>query len=494
MKRILLATVVAAALALQAGCTLMPDYKRPAAPVEPAYPQGNAYRPQDLAGAANTPPAPEFGWRDFFSDPRLQRLVEIALQNNRDLRVAVLNVEAFRAQYQIQRAELFPFVAASATATRQDLPHDLSITGKRMISADYGVTVGTTSWELDLFGRIRSLNEAALQQYFATDEARRSAQISLVASVANAYFGWRADQALLDVTRDTLSNYERSYGLTRRSYEEGIASRLDLRQSQTAVENARAQFSRYTRLVAQDENALVALVGASLPDDLPAPLGLEQKLLTEVPAGLPSDLLQSRPDILAAEHRLESANADIGAARAAFFPRISLTASAGTASAELSGLFKGGSGIWLFAPSIQLPLFTAGSLKASLDLTKIQKEANVALYEKTIQTAFREVADGLAARGTYTDQLAAQVRFVEASQDAYQLADKRYRTGVDSYLAVLDAQRSLYNAQQLLIAARLEQLTSEVNLYKALGGGMNEQTGTAQGQGPAGSGNMPASS
>ncbi|TPQ37478.1 efflux transporter outer membrane subunit, partial [Cupriavidus pinatubonensis] len=241
----------------------------------------------------------------------------------------------------------------------------------------------------------------------------------------------------------------------------------------------RASLARYTRLVAQDENALVLLLGTGMPDDLPAPLPLDQKLTADVPAGLPSDLLQNRPDVLAAEHRLRSANANIGAARAAFFPRIALTASAGTASNELSGLFKAGSGTWLFQPQISLPLFTAGSLRASLDYAKIQKDINVAQYERTIQTAFREVSDGLAARGTYTSQLEAQVRFVEAAQDAYNLADRRYRTGVDSYLAVLDAQRSLYNAQQLLIVARQEQLTSEVNLYKALGGGWHDQTGPA---------------
>ncbi|UIF87579.1 AdeC/AdeK/OprM family multidrug efflux complex outer membrane factor [Cupriavidus sp. UYPR2.512] len=474
MKKTLLC---AAAMAMLAGCSLIPRYERPASPVEAAYPQGPAYLPADAAADAGQVPAVELGWHDFFADPRLRRLIELALQNNRDLRVAALNVEAFGAQYRIQRADLFPAVGVAAQGTRQRIPADLSSTGQRTIGSQYGVSVGTTAWEIDLFGRLRSLSEAALEQYFASDEARRSAQISLVASVASAYLTQRADEALLQLTRETLANYERSYGLTRRSYEEGIASRLDLRQAQTAVETARASLARYTRLVAQDQNALVLLLGTSPPADLPEGLPLEQKLFADVPAGLPSDLLQNRPDVLAAEHRLRSANADIGAARAAFFPSISLTASAGTASRQLSGLFAAGSGTWLFQPQINLPLFTAGSLRASLDFATIQKDVNVAQYERTVQTAFREVADGLAARGTYTSQLQAQIRFVEAAQDAYGLADRRYRTGVDSYLAVLDAQRSLYNAQQLLIQARLEQLTSEVNLYKALGGGWHGPTG-----------------
>ncbi len=356
MKKTLLC---AAAMAMLAGCSLIPRYERPASPVEAAYPLGPAYLPADAAADAGQVPAVELGWHDFFADPRLRRLIELALQNNRDLRVAALNVEAFGAQYRIQRADLFPAVGVAARGTRQRIPADLSSTGQRTIGSQYGVSVGTTAWEIDLFGRLRSLSEAALEQYFASDEARRSAQISLVASVASAYLTQRADEALLQLTRETLANYERSYGLTRRSYEEGIASRLDLRQAQTAVETARASLARYTRLVAQDQNALVLLLGTSPPADLPEGLPLEQKLFADVPAGLPSDLLQNRPDVLAAEHRLRSANADIGAARAAFFPSISLTASAGTASRQLSGLFAAGSGTWLFQPQINLPLFTA---------------------------------------------------------------------------------------------------------------------------------------
>ncbi|MNS26561.1 putative efflux pump outer membrane protein TtgC precursor [compost metagenome] len=294
--------------------------------------------------------------------------------------------------------------------------------------------------------------------------------------MANAYLTWQADKELLKLTQDTLAAFEESYKLTARSNEVGVASALDLAQSRTSVENARAQLARYTRQVAQDENSLVLLLGTGVPANLPAAKPLNDDLLAEVPAGLPSDLLQRRPDILQAEHNLKAANANIGAARAAFFPSISLTANAGTLSPDLSGLFKGGSGTWLFQPQINLPIFNAGSLRASLDYSKIQKDIGVANYEKSIQTAFQEVADGLAARGTYTDQVQAQRNLVSANQDYYRLAERRYRIGVDSNLTFLDAQRQLFNSEQNLITDRLAQLISQVNLYKALGGGWNEQT------------------
>ncbi|MDH0291608.1 AdeC/AdeK/OprM family multidrug efflux complex outer membrane factor [Pseudomonas sp. GD04087] len=464
MRKSLLSLAIAAGVL--SGCSLIPDYERPEAPVAAAYPQGNAY---DAAQPANA--GADIGWREFFKDPQLQRLVEVSLENNRDLRVAALNIEAYRAQYRIQRADLFPAVDASFDGSRQRLPADLSQTGSSMISSQYGATVGVTAWEVDLFGRLRALSDQALEQYFATEEARRSTQTSLVANVANAYLTLRADQAQLELTRNTLGTYQKSYDLTRRSYEVGVASALDLRQSQTQVESARATLAQYTRLVAQDQNALVLLLGSGLPGDMPKGRELSDELLATVPAGLPSDLLQRRPDILQAEHQLKAANANIGAARAAFFPNVSLTANAGTLSPDLGGLFDGGSGTWLFKPSISLPIFNAGSLRASLDLAKVQKDINIAQYEKAIQTAFSEVADGLAARGTFNEQLQAQRALVDASSEYYRLADKRYRTGVDNYLTLLDAQRSLFSAQQQLITDRLNQLTSEVNLYKALGGG-----------------------
>ncbi|MNM95205.1 Outer membrane protein OprM precursor [compost metagenome] len=466
MKKSLVSLAVTAALL--SGCSLIPEYQRPQAPVAAAYTGGPA--------ETSAVKAADIGWREFFNDPQLQRLVDVALENNRDLRVAALNVEAFQAQYRIQRAELFPAVDANVVGSRQRVPGDLSQTGSPTINSQYGATVGTTAWEIDLFGRLRSLREGALEQFLASEEAQRATQTALVASVANAYLTWRADQAQLQLTRDTLETFQKSYDLTRRSYEVGVASALDLRQAQTSVESTRATLAQYTRLVAQDQNAVVLLLGTGLPSDLPQGLDLDASLLAEVPAGLPSDLLQRRPDILQAEHQLKAANANIGAARAAFFPSISLTANAGSLSSDLSGLFKGGSGTWLFQPQINLPIFNAGALKASLDLSKVQKNIFIAQYEKSIQIAFQEVADGLAARATYNEQLDAQRALVTASADYYGLAEKRYRTGVDNYLTLLDAQRLLFSAQQQLISDRLAQLTSEVNLYKALGGGWEERT------------------
>ena len=454
------------------GCSLIPEYKQPAAPVAAQYPQGPAYSPAEAANVA----AAEQGWRQFFHDPALQQLIQTALVNNRDLRVAALNIDAYRAQYRIQRADLFPAVSATGSGSRQRVPANLSTSGESGITSQYSATLGVSAYELDLFGRIRSLSEQALETYFSSEEARRSTQISLVANVANAYLTWQADQELLKLTQNTLKAFEESYRLTSRSNEVGVSSALDLSQSRTSVESARVSLARYQRQVAQDLNSLTLLLGSGLPNNLPQAQPLSADLLSLVPAGMPSELLQRRPDILQAEHELKAANANIGAARAAFFPSISLTANAGTISPDLSGLFNGGSGTWLFQPSINIPIFNAGSLRASLDYSKIQKDIGVANYEKSIQTAFQEVADGLAARQTYTDQLQAQRDFVTANQDYYRLAERRYRIGVDSNLTFLDAQRQLFSAEQVLITDRLAQLVSAVNLYKALGGGWNQQT------------------
>ncbi|WP_248794517.1 AdeC/AdeK/OprM family multidrug efflux complex outer membrane factor [Pseudomonas sp. MWU13-2105] len=474
MSKSLLSVAVAAFVL--SGCSLIPDYQRPAAPVAAQYPQGPAYSPAQAANVA----AAEQGWRQFFNDPALQQLIQVALENNRDLRVAALNIDAYRAQYQIQRADLFPAVSATGSGSRQRVPANVSSTGKATINGQYSATLGVSAYELDLFGRVRSLSEKALQTYFASEEARRTTQISLVASVANAYLTWQADKELLKLTQDTLAAYEESYKLTARSNEVGVASALDLSQSRTSVEGARVKLAQFTRQVAEDQNSLILLLGSGLPANLPAAQPLSAKLLSEMPAGLPSELLQRRPDILGAEHQLLAANANIGAARAAFFPSISLTANAGTLSPDMGGLFKGGSGTWSFAPSINIPIFNAGSLKASLDYSKIQKDISVANYEKAIQTGFQEVSDGLAARQTFNQQLQAQRDLVAANQDYYRLAERRYRIGVDSNLTFLDAQRSLFSAQQSLISDRLSQLTSEVNLYKALGGGWYEQSAQAR--------------
>ncbi|KOY01322.1 AdeC/AdeK/OprM family multidrug efflux complex outer membrane factor [Pseudomonas nunensis] len=455
------------------GCSLIPDYQRPAAPIAQQYPQSAAYAPAQADGNAA-----EQGWRDQFRDPALQQLIQSALSNNRDLRVAALNVEAYRAQYQIQRADLYPAVSASGSGTRQRTPGSLSSTGEAVTSGSYSAGLGISAYELDLFGRIRSLSQEAMQVYLSSEEARRSTQLSLVANVATAYLTWRADQELLVLTQDTLKSYEESLRLTTRSNAVGVASALDVSQARTSVEGARANLAKFQRQVAQDINGLTLLVGTSVPDNLPG-LPLASDLLSEVPAGLPSDLLQRRPDILQAEYLLKSANADIGAARAAFFPSITLTANAGTSSSQLSGLFKGGSGSWLFQPQINLPIFNAGSLRASLDYSKIQKDIRVSQYEKSIQAAFQEVSDGLAARKTYSEQLTAQRDLVQANQDYYRLAERRYRIGVDNNLTFLDAQRSLFSAQQTLITDRLAQLTSEVGLYKALGGGWAERLNVA---------------
>jgi multidrug efflux system outer membrane protein len=473
---------LAVASIVLSGCTLIPHYERPEAPIGAAWPEGQAYQNDAAQGVAS---AADLGWREFLLDPALQRLVATALNNNRDLRVAALNVEAYRAQYRIQRAELFPNISADGSATRQRLPADLSQTGSPNISSQYSATLGVSAWELDFFGRLRSLNEQTLQQYFATEEARRSTQISLVASVATAYLSLQADEQLLKLTHDTLAAYRRTLELTQRSFDVGVSDALSLSQARTSVQTAQASLAQYTRLVAQDRNALAVLLGGSLPADLPQGEGLDKELLASLPAGLPSEMLQRRPDLLEAEHQLLAANANIGAARAAFFPSITLTANAGSTSRQLSGLFDGGSGTWLFQPQLSLPIFNAGRLRANLDYAEVQKNIQVANYEKAIQTAFQEVADGLAARGTYGDQVRAQRDLVQTSQDYYSLAERRFRTGVDSYLTLLDAQRQLFSAQQQLVSDRLAQLTSEVNLYKALGGGWEEHSAAAEDASPS---------
>ncbi|MCU7249827.1 efflux transporter outer membrane subunit [Pseudomonas koreensis] len=449
---------------LLGGCSLIPEYQQPSSPNPAHYPQGPAYATQPPPTLTND------DWRSVFNDPALQQLIESALVNNRDLRVAALNVEAFQAQYRIQRADLLPAVSANATESRQRVPPSVTRTGQSTITSTYGVNLGISAYELDFFGRVRSLSEQALMTFLASEEARRSAQLSLVANVANAYLTWRADQELLELTRQTLAADEQSLRLTTRNREAGKSSALDQIQAQTSVDSTRASLARYQRQVAQDLNSLTLLVGAAVPETLPT-RPLASDLVAQMPAGLPSELLQRRPDILQAEYKLKAANANIGAARAAFFPSVSLTASAGTSSREMSGLFKAGSGAWTFQPQINLPIFNAGSLRASLDYSKLQKDITVAEYEKSIQTAFQEVSDGLAARKTYQEQLQAQRDLVQSTQDYYDMAQHRYRSGVDSSLTFLDAQRSLFSAQQTLITDRLGQLVAQVNLYTALGGG-----------------------
>jgi multidrug efflux system outer membrane protein len=449
------------------GCNLIPEYQQPEASIPQAFPQGAAY------GAQMTGNSAQIDWQTFFKDPALHRLVDLALENNRDLRKAALNVAAYRAQYRIQGSALVPELGVDASGGRSRTPADLSSTGRQETSGDNSLQVGLTSYELDVWGRIRSLDRNALETYLASEEAQSSVQIGLVADVAVAYLTWQTDRQLLAVTRSTLENYRHNLELIQASSEAGTASDLDVRQARTLVDSARGQVQAYTRQEAQDVNALRLLLGTTIPSDLPES-NLEGQLMTEIPAGLPANLLQQRPDIRAAEHQLLAANANIGAARAAFFPSITLTAGAGTASSQLSGLFSGGSETWSFIPQIHLPIFTGGRLKASLDYAKIQKDIGVANYEQTIQASFREVSDGLAAMRTWGEQLKSQQDLVRATDEYTQMALQRYEEGVDNYMTLLDAQRQLLSARQQLLSGHLAKLTSQIQLYKALGGGWKE--------------------
>lgn len=460
-----------------AGCSLQPVYQRPALPVAGAFPTGQAYQAPAAKAGSTTLAAADIGWRNFLPDPRLQRLVELGLQNNRDLRVAVLNVEKVRAQYQIQRASRFPQIGGDAGLSESRTPASLSSGHNPTVSHDYSIGL-SASWEIDFFGRLRSLSDAALEQYLASTHARQAAEILLVSQIADQYLTALAYDEQLALTRGTLQTAQASYKIVKLQFDTGTASELDLRLSQTTVEQAQVNYSAQVRLRAQAENALVLLVGQPLPRDLPQAVTLDaQHILADIPAGLPSDLLQRRPDVLQAEANLRSENANIGAARAAFFPRIALTGNLGTASTTLGGLFAAGSSTWSFIPSLTLPIFNAGANQANLDVARIQKDIGIAQYEKTVQTSFREVADGLAARGTYDEQLAAQQRYAAAQQRRFELANMLYTNGSDSYLNVLTAQTDLYAARQALITARLNRLTSLVDLYRALGGGWLQHTG-----------------
>ena len=469
----LLSFALLAGLALT-GCTLAPKYHQPAAPIAGAWPENSPAG----ASAAVTNAAADIGWHDFFSDPRLQSIIGLALTNNRDLQLAVLNVEVSQAQYRIQRANLFPQVDATGSYTRQLTPAYEVFPGENALNNLYSVGIGTTSYELDLFGRIRSLKAQALENYFATAEARRNAQIALVAEVAIQYLTELELDDQLAVARQTLASVQSAYDLNKQSYDVGNASELDLRTAEAQVQTARVSIASYQQQRNQAEHALILLVGEPLPANLPPvrPLGAQQ-LLADIPPGLPSDLLQRRPDILEAEHSLRAANANIGAARAAFFPTIKITANAGLSSQQLSSLFTSGSETWLFNPQITLPIFEAGQNRANLDVAKLNTRIDIANYEKAIQTAFREVADALTAKKFLDDQIAGQERLVQAEQSRYDLSTARYRNGVDNYLTVLSAQQDLYNAQQNLVTLQLSRASNLVTLYQDLGGGWRENTG-----------------
>ncbi|WP_332741288.1 efflux transporter outer membrane subunit [Hydrogenophaga sp.] len=463
-----------AGLALS-GCSFTPKYERPAAPVAATFPDQTA----PMAAQADN-----MAWREFVGDARLRDLIALALANNRDLRVATLNIEQVRAQYQIRRADQFPSVGLAAAGNRQP-------DGNGGITSTYSVGLALSSWEIDFFGRLGSLKEAALAQYLASEEARHAAQTSLVAAVASTWLSLQTNDELLALTQRTLATREDSLRLSKLRFDNGATSALDLRQAESLTAAAQSALAQQRRLRALDLNALTLLVGQTPPAALlPAPPTMPEAvtantngakvptapvpaapMLRDVPAGLPSDLLTRRADIRQAEQQLIAANANIGAARAAFFPRISLTASAGTASSSLSGLFKDGSWGFTLAPQALLPIFDAGRNNANLDSAKAARSIAVAQYEKAIQTAFREVADALAGSATLGDQLTAQQVQATAEAERFRLAELRYRNGVASFLDVLDAQRSLFTTQQALAQTRLAQQQNQVALYKALGGG-----------------------
>lgn len=447
-------TVLAAALLL-AGCSFIPTYERPAAPVAGAFP---------YPGAQQGPAASELNWQQFFTQPRLRELIATALVNNRDLRVAVLNIEQARATYDVRRADQLPSVGLQAQASRA--PNIANVE-----STTYSVALGITSWEIDFFGRVRSLGEVALNQYLATEEGRNAAQAALVASVANAYLALAADEELLALTRQTLATREESLRLTRLRFENGASSEVDFRQAQSLAESARVTLAQLQRQRALDLNALALLIGTPVPTDFAVGFTTAQLQLPDLPAGTPADVLVQRPDVRQAENQLLAANANIGAARAAFFPRISLTAGIGVASSELNNLVQGSSFGYNITPALLQPIFDAGRNQANLQVAQAARDIAIAQYERAIQSAFREVADALAGRATLGDQVQAQATVVEAESVRYRLANLRYEGGVASYLDLLDAQRSLFTAQQALVQARLLRLQNQVQLYRVLGGG-----------------------
>ena len=477
-RRLFLAIVLSGA----SGCTLIPRYSRPPLPVSEDW-----SAPVSDAAAPTAREIAQVGWKSFFRSPALRNVVQRTLENNRDLRVAALRIEQARALYRIERSDLLPGVAAGGSASRQSFPEAVSGTlARSAITSLYDASVAITSFELDLFGRLRSENKAALEEYLASEHAWRSVTISLVAEAANAYLQWLSDKKLLALTEETLAAQERTFELIRRSFENGVASKLDLAQVRQSVEIARADKAFFTRRLAQDRNALVLLMGTAAPEVFSAQIVLDDvDVLEELPVGIPSEVLLLRPDVQAAEHLLRSENARIGAARAAFFPRLSLTGSYGFASSELSDLFRStAEGAWTFVPQLSVPLFQGGQNVANLDLAHVRKQISIAQYEQRIQNAFREVADELAARRTLSTQLDAQRNLVQATEESYDLSFARYRSGVDSFLSVLDAQRSLFQAQQQEIDIERQRLTNLVNLYKALGGGTRvlavERSGESQ--------------
>lgn len=464
MKLMLTPLLCASSLLVLTACTMAPHYERPASPVASV----TSAEQQNAAAAA------DLAWREFYHNDQVQKLIVLALENNRDLRVAALTVEQVRAQYRIQRAALLPTLNATTGGTRQRIPSALSETGESYISQQYNVGVGISSYEVDLFGRVQSLRQGALEQYLASDEARKSAHISLIAEVADAYFTWVANAELLVLAENTLAARESSFDMVKTRVDAGLASELDLSQAATALHTTQIEEALYERQLSESYSTLETLVGMPLNSEELKAHWNSDSMLAEFPEVINSDVLLQRPDILQAEHTLRAANANIGAARAAFFPRIALTASYGNASPEFSNLFDSGTRSWAFSPQLTLPIFAWGANAANLDVANLQKDINIARYEKAIQNAFKEVRDGLQAQSTLGVQLKAQQDLVSATGRSYELANLRYERGVDSYLDVLDSQRNYNSAQQNLITTRLNQARNQLTLYKALGGGLLE--------------------
>lgn len=469
---------------LLGGCNLAPEYKQPESPVPAQFPEQlqlsynvttglmseQVLRAQDLTAQGGD--AAEMAWQDFFRDPPLKTLISMALQSNRDLQLAVARMDEAQALWGIQRGEMFPTLGAGITGARQLGP--VPGAGSNIITSQYSAGIAVTAFELDLFGRLRNLSEAAFQQYLATAEGARAVQITLVADTAIQYFRWRMASLLLELTRQTLESRQRSYRLVNARFGNGIASEIDVVQAKTLVDSAAADLARYTRDEQLARNALAVLLGRPVPPDLPAGMPFDDiQLLANIPAGLPADLIINRPDIRAAENLLLAANANIGAARAAFLPNISLTGNLGTASSSLGGLFKSGSGAWAFTPSITTPIFTGGSLQAGLEQAKASERAALATYDQRVQQAFREVADALAGEASLQAQFAARRAQLSAAEQFLRLSNARFFNGVNSFLDVQIAEIQVFSSRQQMVMAAFETVSNRVNLYKALGGGLD---------------------
>jgi multidrug efflux system outer membrane protein len=460
-------------------CSFIPNYHRPALPVTNAYPSGPA-----TATVAGTPAplaAADLGWRQFFSDPVTGHLIALSLANNRDLRAAALNIEEARAQYGVDRASLFPTIDGTAGLERSATPGDVTGQSGTANIGDYSLGIGVVSWELDLFGKIRSNAQASFEDFLSDAETMENTQIELVASMDIEYLTWLSDRDSLAIAQATVAAQQSSVQLTELETSTGTGTALDVAQGETTLFSAQASEAQYTRQIAQDMDEIVLLAGAPLPNPLLTQMAAVPGLdavppFPVLPAGLPSDLLERRPDIRAAEDTLLAANASIGAARADFFPSISLTANDGTASDHLGGLFGAMSGSWLFEPEISVPIFAGGENIANLDIANTKKKIDIADYQKTIQSAFHDVADALAARSTNQDQLGAETELVGADQRYYDLANMRFKAGVDSYLNVLVAHNDLFTAQLTLVSLKLSSMENEVTVYKALGGGWEENS------------------